>query len=272
MAYRVTGWDAHGAVMEILQVALIVGGIVVVVLVLIIIDPNDLAASHQFNWPWLLVLAGLVMNYVTVWKHVWIQFKLDTKYTAEIQQRMIQWDIGSLAEVCASNSALRDDFRKFATQQYAIENVNFIQDVDMYMRYYSEKAWNWRRSKFYALCDMYIEVGAPQEINISHDMRVELLDVRDQLKTHEANGNPEEDYQFVVRSGKRLDELFGPAQAEILNIVQQCSWREFVLSKQDNDLAHTVSRSSVASRGGSVASRGTSNVSSASFKMELEQT
>jgi hypothetical protein len=235
VTYRIVGWDSKGVVFELFEVAAVAGGLSIVVWFLISFDPMDLTANAQFEWQLLTFLPVYYFWYASFGKQFRFVFKeylrnkthpaaalrrsrKMTKQPSTSTELVHPEDNGNLQTMLNANPTLKQEFMEFAAEEYVMESIQFLQDVQMFQDIYFQKGEGWRRSKAKLLCKLYIEIGADLQINISDRMRETI-----KLACFYATEVPKV-------------TVFDDAQVEIEEMIRQGCWHNFISARGNFEL------------------------------------
>lgn len=210
MSFKISGWDEKGVLMEMLKLFVIVGPIESTGLILIAIDPHQLAYSHVLYWAWSQALSVFLSWYFTILWPLLTQFRIDRIR----KTKMGSLKIGTMKIMCQDDPQLKQEFYDYAKDHYILESVYFLDDVQVYRNLFHEKSSAWKVSKFQLLVNKYIRTGSEFEINISHSMREDVLR-----------------HYTDIKNPKKLIQALDPVFNEIERVLQAGPWTDFLFSK-----------------------------------------
>jgi hypothetical protein len=107
---------------------------------------------------------------------------------------------------------MREEFTEFAATQYVSESLLFLEDTNTYRKLYYDKAPTWHVSKARLLVHMYIIVGADLQVNISDEMRSDIIK--------------------NLESGAVGQDLFAKAVHDIEHIIERTVWLSFLKQRR----------------------------------------
>jgi hypothetical protein len=207
-AYSVIGLDEQGVVVELTAVGGVLAPLAFIVWTLMLTDPGGFQYQNQFNWSLLFIVPSVPWLSVGYIYQFFIQWRQDRN-----SQHLT---IPTMDSLFGSDAALKADFYDFAARRFVTESLNFISDVKTYKSLYYEKAESWRQSKFRNLIETYIVSGSRMEVNISYDMKVQIIKTSDQLKRG--------------KGGIDLFDSFDEASKEVERMVHNGAWTEYVIA------------------------------------------
>jgi hypothetical protein len=149
--------------------------IAVPTILLTILDPNNLSFNHQFmyfEWPW-----GAMMQVVYWWGMIGqniLHVYRDTR-SKHSSSPVTTPSFGLCFSELDRRPSLRNRFEQYSIEHFAVENFYFVEDVKHFKSLFYTKTDTWRLFKLKTLVDMYIRNGALMEINISDEIRMNLL-------------------------------------------------------------------------------------------------
>ena len=138
----------------------------------------------------------------------------------------------------ATREALLDylddpEWNAYADKMFVGENLRFLQAVQQWKLYSTEKGFTWTRTKAKQICNTFVALNAPMEINISSSVRRALL-------------------AGVARHDIVPFELFDPAIDEIIHLLQTGPFLTFMTEKKKRgELKHPQVRGHGGVGGGS---------------------
>lgn len=213
VAYNNVGWnDNHGAMFELTTTVLTMGVLCVGVWLLVLFDPDDLELNRTFNWHLLFLPPGTVY-----WINAFgLQFYKAHRINMMQRKAAVLDEEGLLVDMtraCEADAELKREFREFATKQFCIELVLFLDDCRAYKQMFYDKSESWRLSKARLLVKMYIASGADMEINISDELKRRILS------------------QYELSTTANL-ELFDNAMQQVETMIQYGVWVHFQAMKR----------------------------------------
>lgn len=214
-AWRLKFPDDQGSLQEFSATLVLVFGFMVFAAILMLIDPNRAAYNRQFAFEWLFSVATIMYWYVAIGQQFYAVYKQSRiSFTTGHRAKVFNGQ-ESYLEILASDPDAADAFTKFCVGRYAVENLYFAQDVQIYKKLYYDKAPNWRRQKGNYILNTYLIHGGMMEVNISEKMQTAAVS---RAQRTLANASADESDLFRV-----FDEPFD----EIVNHVLRGMWQEF---------------------------------------------
>jgi hypothetical protein len=183
-AYSVTGFDDKGFVLEMVCMAGLLAPLALVVWILMILDPGEVQYNNHFNWSFLFVFTA------QVWLTISYFYQFDVQWRGDRSADKLQ--IGPMDTMLASDPLLKKEFFDFAARHFVTESVNFLEDIKTYKHFFFEKGETWRLAKFKYLVQTYIVSGSRMEVNISYDMKMQILGLHDKKAKEQRNQNLDE--------------------------------------------------------------------------------
>jgi len=136
--------------------------------ILLFIDPGQLQHNRIVNWDWIIMSSAIIhMFYGAAW-----QFILCI-YEKRRSRRLLKNSSVSYEETMADEE-LRDAFFEFCVYSFVNDGFRFIREVETWKEFYQERSESARRKRAETILKTFIHVGAPLQINISHQYREQI--------------------------------------------------------------------------------------------------
>lgn len=194
----------------------LVSPITFIIWTLVIIDPGRLLYKREFNWAWIFIVHNVLVWWASFGNQVFQQWRENRKWKTFVSQSSHL----SMTDLWKTDKDLYQQFEKYAENQYVVELVYYLQDVEIYKNLFYDKPDSWKKSKFINLVQKYILTGSNFEINISHNMRNKIIRV----------------YEEVQRSNhlelKMMYRVFDDSVEEIRHLLQDGAWKSFLFQKK----------------------------------------
>jgi len=224
--------DPEGFVRDMHLATLVFAVCLVTMFILLIEDPQSLDYHYVISYEWIMLVAGLVGTYVFNVKPLLLV--ASEKVEARIKSLEPLPDVAS----SLSSAVIMARFEAFAAQNYCVELVRFIEDVNTFTFLYYERSPIWRKVQAQKITNRYVSQGAIMQINVSDQIRI--------------------DVENLVVSDNVPQTVFDPAMHEAFVLIEQNAqlWRAFVAQggcKLDETSEHgtSVRRRSKSSRSNS---------------------
>lgn len=172
---------------------------------LILIDPNDLNFQRIFPWSFFVVFGCYSFIFTSCAIQTFKAFQFKHK-----QQASKNTLVPDYYNFSSENPHVKEEFTKYAAGRYCMENLNFLDDLSSFKSYFFDKSETWRVSKVKFLMNTYVNLGSPQEVNVSDHARQQSILLGERNK-HNQDG-------FHI-----FDKVF----EEVKQMVQLGPWADF---------------------------------------------
>jgi len=196
--------------------------------ILLAFDPARADYLYIFPWEFFLLAAITVQWCVVVVRHVVAAF-----WQRRERLRHINVDVLSSAHYAVGgvlrhldNEGIMEAFEAFCESKFTVEHLKFIFEVQHFADVFNERSPVWRQRQAHKIAKVYVLQGAMLQVNLSSANRTKIEYALAQEQPVAAN-------------------LFEHAFREVVRMVNNDAWFEFVQSKRFEDAARANAKSSL---------------------------
>jgi len=192
-------------------------------------DPADADYLYIFPWEFLLLAAMTVQWCVVVARNVVAAF-----WQRRERLRHINVDVLSSAHYALGgvlrhldNEGIMEAFEAFCESKFTVEHLKFIFEAQHFAEAFNQRPPAWRQRQAQKIVKVYIAQGAMLQVNLSSANRTKIE-------------------WAIAQGGPVPANLFESAFREVVRMVNNDAWFEFVQSKRFDEAARANAKSSLA--------------------------